>query len=142
MQKHLHKRVGLIMIAVAVVTILIILWSALGVGFYLKPPHEKLLTRWKADLAQLEKAQKLPSQWNDIREIQLRSDNSPIQEWLPQIKAPIQTNPNGRYRLEIFLIHWIEKYKYGVVVEYNLIDLTSNNKVWEFGRTYPLGFIY
>ncbi len=142
MQKHLHKSVGLVLIAAAVVTVLAVIWSALEVDFYLKPPHEKFITRWKADLTQLEKAKKLPSQWNDIREVQVRSDNSPIQDWLPKIKVPISTNPNGRYRLEIFLIHWIENNKYGVVMEYNLIDLVTNNKVWEFGRTYPLGFVY
>lgn len=141
-QQEMHKKVGLVLILVAVGTIIAAAWSSLGISYYIKPPQEKLLTRWQEDLTQLEKGKYLPKQWSEISEVEIRSDNSPIQEWLPTLKAPIQKNPQGRYRLEIFLIHWIEKYKYGVVMEYSLIDLTSNNKVWELGRTYHLGYIY
>lgn len=138
----MNKRAGLLLILVSIVSIIWISFSYFRVAYWIKPPKEKLEITMTEDFRNLEKAHSLPSAWKDIKEVKIRGDNSPVQEWIPKFRIPVSRNPNGKYCLEMFLIHWIEGSRYGVVVQYNLVDLTDNNTIWELNRTYKLGFIY
>lgn len=110
--------------------------------FWLLPPHQKLSIALRKDLANLEALKKLPKGWDQIREIIVKTDNSPLSEWAPKTFLPIPVNKNGRYKLEIFFVLLLDGHRYGTVAEFNLFDYETNNKVSEFGRTYRLGFIY
>jgi hypothetical protein len=136
------KLIGLALVMISLVAILWIAYGQLQIDFWRKPPHEKLSTIWTEDIATLTKSKKLPKEWNEIKEVTVKTDNSPLHEWLPKIKPPIPTKINGRYRLETFFVLLLDGNRYGTVVEYDLIDISSSNKVWELGRTYKLGLFY
>ena len=150
------KKIGLILLLASLVAIVWIAYVQLGVSYYTKPPYSKLIASWTDDVHNLEKMKKLPKEWSEIRELDIKGDNSwPIQDWLGKIrdqkpkpgseslqKPPIKLNPKGRYKLEVFLIHWIEGYRYGAVIQYHLVDLATTNTIWELDRTYHLGFVY
>ena len=138
----MRKNIGIILLLISLTCLGCMAFFYFRVGFFLKPPHEKLLVSWREDVQLLEESKKLPKEWGEIREITINSDNSPVHDWLDRIKPPIQKNPRGKYRLEAFLNQWIEGYRYGVVIQYKLIDMTNSNTVWELGRTYKLGFQY
>lgn len=141
----MHKKVGLILILGSIILIASLAWSMFGVSYWLKPPHEKLIVTWTEDLANLEKAKKLPQEWSEIREINITPDttpNSPISEWLTKVKAPIKLNPEGRFKLQTEIYYQIEGYRYGVSIQYHIEDIATKNTVNEFGRTYRLGFVY
>jgi hypothetical protein len=138
----MRKNIGLALLVSAVVLICIYLYRHYHVAYWIKPPAEKFLVSWTDDVQLLEKNQKLPKEWKDIKEISVKGDNSPVQEWIQKIKPPITKKATGRYRLEVFIIHWIDGYRYGTVVQYDLVDLVTNNTIWEISRTYKLGFIY
>lgn len=126
----------------ALALIIYIVAHAYNIEFWAAPPAEKFVRSWRADIASLTSKNKLPKQWSDIKEIRVQTDSSPAQNWVKDLVVPAQTKPNGHYRLEIFVIHWIEGYRYGVVVQHNLVDLANNNTVWEMNRTYKLGIVY
>lgn len=136
------KRVGAVLIAASVLIALLLTFTALRLDYWLAPPNEKFVRSWQDDIALLQESKRFPQEWYEIKEVNIRSDNSPAQEWIENLKAPITLNPNGTYRLNVFVIHWLEDIRYGVVVQYNLVDLRNNNTVWELGRTFKLGFVY
>jgi hypothetical protein len=138
----MRKYIGLSLMFAALVLIGVGLYRHYHVGYWMKPPAEKFLISWSEDVQLLEKTQKLPKEWKEIKEISIKGDNSPVQDWIQKIKPPITKKASGRYRLEIFIIHWIEGYRYGTVVQYDLVDLVTNNTVWEISRTYKLGIVY
>ena len=129
--------VGLIIIC-AVVFML----YTLKINFWLATPAEKMAMTWSEDLKLLENSRKLPPQWKDIREVSVKADNSEIQNWLKDLHPDIPMVKNGNYRLEVFLVFLIEGYRYGAVAQYHLVDLRTNNTVWEDGRTFKLGIVY
>ncbi len=141
-KKHLNKRPNLIATAVAGIVLAFLAMFLLKIDYWLLPPAKKMAASWKADIDMLEKSGKLPKQWKDIREVTIKADNSQIQEWLKDLQPPIHRNREGNFRLEVFLVHWIEGYRYGAVVQYHLVDLRNQNTIWEDGRTFKLGFVY
>lgn len=152
----MQKQIGLLFFLVVLTAAAWVTYTTMNLGYYAKPPYLKLITTWNEDLRNLEHAKKLPKEWSEIREIEFNGDNSwPTQDWLAKIreqkpkpdsegthKPAIRPNAKGHFKLEVFLIHWIEDYRYGAVLQYHLVDLTTNNTVWELDRTYRLGFVY
>ncbi len=117
----------------------------LRVDYWIKTPEKKFAYSLLHDLSLLKKSGSLPSVWNDIKEISLSSDQSPAAEWIKQkqIQSLIPLNKSGRYKLQIYVMHWIEKYRYGAIVQFHLVDTKLNdNTIWELGRTFKLGIIY
>lgn len=112
------------------------------VGYFIKSPKDKFQLTWNQDLELLKRSGSLPKQWESIREIVIRTDDSPIQDWLNPKSLPIPKNPQGTYQLDILFTHWIENNRYGVVIQYDLFDSKSKNLVWSLGRTHTLGFVY
>ena len=136
------KNLGLILIVAATI---MSLWAAsaiFNVSYWLLSPEQKFYKSWQADLALLEKSKTLPKQWSLIKELTIKAANAPAQDWIAINRPPIKLNPSANYRLDIFVIHWLEGYRYGVVIEYNLVDLRNENTIWELGRTLKLGWVY
>lgn len=149
----MQKKIGLLLLFLAIFGAAAFAFKKSGASYYIKSPYAKLMSRWSDDIRLLQRVDKLPKQWAEIKELEIGGDNSwPTQDWLEKIttsaKAEINSvlsikkNPNGRYKLEVFLVHWIEGYRYGVVVQYHLVDLATTNTIWELDRTFKLGIVY
>jgi hypothetical protein len=152
----MQRNIGFVLSGAAVVAIIWIAYISISTSYYVKTPYSKLITSWTDDVHVLEKSKKLPKEWSEIKELEIKGDNSwPIQDWLGKIrdtkakpgseasqKPPIKLNPKGHFKLEVFLVHWIEEYRYGVMLQYHLVDIASKNTIWELDRTYPLGYFY
>jgi len=138
-----RKGMGIGLIVAAMVLGLLSWFLVSGGQFWLLKPKEKFLTAWKTDLQALNESGKLPEAWKNIREVAIRTDNSPAQDWIVNIQPPIATNPNGTYKLDVFIVHWLEGYRYGTIVTYSLMDTRNNNNtVFELSRTHRLGIVY
>ena len=139
----MNKKLASLLFIAALFIVFCALWFPLRGSFWVSSPQKKFELAWRNDVELLQNSRMLPKQWDQIREIRLSSDNSPVQGWLSQVKPPIHTDPNGRFRLDIYFLHWIEGYRYGVIVNYRLEDLANkNNTVWEQARTFRLGLVY
>lgn len=139
----MRRGLGLLLFLVAICTLGWILLSIFRLDFWLLPPKQKFLRAWYEDIKLLEASKKLPSEWNEVREIVIRSNNSPAQEWIAgTLSPPIRKKPTGTHRLNIFVIHWEEGNRYGAIIEYSLIRLSDQNTDWELGRTLKLGIVY
>jgi hypothetical protein len=138
-----RKGMGLSFIFVAVILAVAAWFLVAGGQFWLLTPKEKFLSAWRTDLRLLEQSKSLPAEWKNIRTISVRTDNSPAQDWVINLIPPIATNPNGTYKLDIFIVHWLEGYRYGAIMTYSLIDTRNNNNtIWELSRTHKLGIVY
>ena len=72
-----------------------------------------------SNINNLNKSKKLPKEWGEIKEVLIKTDTSPLHDWIPLIKHPIQTNINGKFRLEIFFVLLLDEPRYGP--EFNLL---------------------
>lgn len=138
----MRKGIGFILLIVALASLGLVSYAVFRVDYWLAPPPEKFKRSWYEDVQLLEKSKSLPKEWQSIREISIKADNSPAQDWIAELTAPITVTKDGHYRLDVFIIHWIEKERYGVVIQYNLVELKSQNTIWELGRTLKLGIVY
>ena len=137
----MRKGLGVILILGALIAVCSALAHVYSLNYWLLPAKEKFKTSWANDIKLLEESKKLPQAWSEIKDINVRTDNSPAQDWIVNFRSPIQTNPKGTFRLDIFIIHFIQNDRYGAVIQYNLVDLKNGNTVWELARTLKLGFI-
>lgn len=112
------------------------------VKFWISSPEKKFALAVAEDLKLLEKSHFLPPGWQKIKKIDLTSDASHVSNWLNSHTFEIPQKKDGEYILEIFVSEWIDGYRYGALVEYDLVDIKNKNTVWELNRTYKLGILY
>jgi hypothetical protein len=119
-----------------------ILFFATNARYWTLPPAQKFSISVAEDLNLLEQKHFLPEAWQKIQKISLTSDASHVSNWLDEKSFQIPLHQNGEYVLEIFVSEWIDGYRYGALVEYDLVNIKNKNTVWELNRTYKLGFLY
>ena len=137
----MRKGFGLVLVLVGLIIIGAVGAYAMKADYWLLSPRDKFLRSWREDLTRLQKAKTLPTGWDHVRTINVRSDNSPAADWVDALKARIPTDPSGTYQLNIIVIHWIDGTRYGAIIQYNLTDTKSGNTVWEISRTLHLGYL-
>lgn len=99
---------------------------------------KKLEHLWQQDLENLRQAGKLPKAFRQIQSIRLIPGSEQAQDWLKKIQVPIPVQKDGNYLLEILVLSWNEGEVLGAIIQYNLVELPSQNMLWELGRTFLL----
>ncbi|MDZ4084814.1 MAG: hypothetical protein U1E10_17865 [Bdellovibrionales bacterium] len=136
------SHVGIVLLLSSLALAALIALVGFNQRYWLLPPPEKFEQSWKADLDLLAKT-KQGEMLKRVAKIRLRSDgHSPASDWIEKIKAPIETNKAGDLLADVFVIHQIDGHRYGVIVQYEFIQLKDENKVGEFARTLWLGVYY
>jgi hypothetical protein len=136
------KPTGWVLLATSATLVFLAIYFGLQQRFWLLPPPEKLEFVWNEDLKLLQNTRHA-SLLQDVREVKLRTTaHSPAQDWLPKVKAAVPTKKDGKLILDVFLIHQIEGHRYGVIMQYALLDAKTGNMVDEFARTLWLGIYY
>ncbi len=100
------------------------------------PLYKKLESQWSEDVETLERSGKMPAAWFDVSEIELFGGTPETKGWLKRIEVPVRPNKEkGRHKLEVLVVVWEEEGKHGALIQYNLVDLKSQNMIFELGRT-------
>lgn len=137
----MRKSLGSILLIAGLLAIGGIAAVSMKANYWLLTPKNKFITSWQDDVRLLRKTKSLPNGWDHIREVEIKSDNSPAIEWGESMRPQLKIDPNGTYKLNVMVIHWIEKNEYGAIVQYSITDLKSGNTVWEISRTLHLGYL-
>lgn len=136
------SHVGIVLLLSSLALAALIALVGFNQRYWLLPPPEKFDQSWKADLALLAKT-KQGEMLKRVAKIRVRSDgHSPASDWIEKIKAPVELNKEGDLLADVFIIHQIDEHRYGVIVQYEFIQLKDENKVGEFARTLWLGVYY
>lgn len=106
------------------------------------PPEKKFAKAWRADLALLKQSGHFPKAWENLSDAEFSSTEATVQDWFKATSLPFMLKKNGGYKLQILAVHYIDKNRYGVMIQYNWIDLKTGNTVGELARTLKLGLIY
>jgi hypothetical protein len=93
---------------------------------------------WQEDLDQLWMTKKLPEGWKSLRMVEYTALDKDSWDWIENRKPSITIDPEGKFKLEILVDTWDDEEGKAALVEYHLIDLTSEDKIWELGRTFPI----
>lgn len=103
---------------------------------------KKFIFVWKNDLNELQKTNHLPKEWNNLSKIYFFgsiNDNKLTKIIKKNIYQIIPINKkNGKFYLTITFNQFEEKQKNYLVLQYEIFEKKSNNKIWELGRTFQL----
>ena len=102
------------------------------------PLYKRLERQWAADVENLESSHKLPKEWFDVGEMEVFGGTPETREWLDRIQIPLKPKKVGAYKLEILVVAWEEEGKRGTLVQYDLVNLKTQNNIFELGRTFIL----
>ncbi len=105
------------------------------IPFYSGDKNAMFYSLWKQDLEKLMEYKKLPYEFGEIEKIEYfpLSDNTRV--LLEKIKAPIKVNPKGKFTLQITFDDWHDEKGHGYLIQYNLLNSSTKNNIWELGRT-------
>lgn len=102
---------------------------------------DRLGVLWRQDFQTLQRLGRLPSGFAQIGKIDVIAANGdPLAKtWKNEIEVPIAVNPKeGLYRLEVLLLSWTEGRQKGAIIQYDLMDMKTDNLLWELGRSFTL----
>ncbi|MCM2280875.1 MAG: hypothetical protein NDI61_03405 [Bdellovibrionaceae bacterium] len=133
---------GFFIVILSLTIVAATLVAAFDMDYWLLPPKQKFAHSWRADLALLEKTKHFPEAWKNLKEIEFTSNESFVDEWYKFTHSPIALHKNGKFKLQVLAVHQIYENRYGVLLQYNWIDLATGNTVGEIGRTLKLGIVY
>ncbi len=100
---------------------------------------ERLESLWKRDLINLIGNKAVPEGFFKVKDINYTFGSQTAEGWVKSIEVPLKKVPQGTFRLDVFVDHWAEGKEYGAVIQYQLVDLSNNDTIWELGRTLTLG---
>jgi hypothetical protein len=103
-------------------------------GWYDKTQSEEIEILWKQDTERLVRNQSLPKEWIQVSEIKYFPLTDSVKELLKKIHPPLATHL-GNYRMEVTIDDWKDGSDYGLMIQYQMFDIASDNLVWELGRT-------
>ncbi len=101
-------------------------------NFVQPKPYAKYFKAWTDDVEILRSKNKLPEQFNDVKEVKISTQNEALRKYYENSPV-IHTKPDGAHILEIFLG---ELEQGGLVVQYDLVNISSGNTIWEYARTF------
>lgn len=127
---------------------LLLVIVGLGIGAYTlkdykwidhRPTQEIFKEVWQNDLNTLQASQKLPEGWSELKMVEFVTTSNQLRELLNFYKPDFHINDAGSFKLEVFLYPWTDGGDSGFIVQYHLIDMVTNNTIWELGRTLKVG---
>ena len=108
--------------------------------YYLQPKQDRLYKLWDADLKKLSEDKNFANVFENVGKIEVHFTDPQVATEFERFNIPFKKNEGKPYILRISVTRWIEKNEYGFLVQHELFDETDN-KVYEFGRTYKVGLI-
>lgn len=134
--KYLLKLFSLIALS-AVLLLGFDIWQNYSINSELSE-SKKFELLWKQDVNKLRKTKKWKSLWRQLKLVEVFPSDKKAKKWMKKIRPPVAPqNPKaGKLKLEVLIMSWKTGGKRGAIVQYNFIDLKSNNMFLEVGRTF------
>lgn len=102
--------------------------------FYNWNEQRHFISSWREDFSKLLSSNEGHPGLKEIKSVKLIATDSDLENLYHQAAIDFKESPQGKYVLEIFMDHVEEDG--GVVIQYDLVDLSSGNTIWENGQTY------
>lgn len=90
------------------------------------------------DFVNLFKQNKLPPQFWDLNKIEFLYHDPELQKLVPPTSLPFRTKNDGKFKLEVETFSAPDENKKIIVLQLNVLDLKSKNKVYELSRNYEV----
>lgn len=106
----------------------------------LQTPPDRFNMFISEDLHSLSLDKRLPKEWQSLRNVVVQINDPALSQWVEKINLPLKRNPAGTTRAEVSIMRWSDSPKYGVLVQIELFDIRTKNKVFELNRNYHIGY--
>lgn len=124
-------------------SVFLIAWALLPANQWLLSPEERTRLVLSQDIQKMMAEEGESSRfWHSLKDIKINYTEAALLHFIREDNLPLQIQTDGKYELHIQMIRWIEGHRYGLVVDFEIYDAESDNKVGEFGRTYHIGYIW
>lgn len=111
------------------------------VQFYRGSKSQRLYSLWDRDIEKLKSDKEFKKMFLNLNEVELTFTDPQVSNELDELKTPIKTTDGTSLKLKVAVIRWIDKNRYGYVLQHEVFD-SNDDKIFEFGRTYKIGFIW
>ncbi|NQZ18128.1 MAG: hypothetical protein HRT44_02550 [Bdellovibrionales bacterium] len=119
----------------------LILFMSPPVQFYKQTPSQRLGSLWSNDIARLKQQDDFNKMLVNVGEVELSFTDPQVEDELSDLKSAIKVTKGASLKIRVDVIRWISGNRYGYVLQHDVFDSTDD-KVFEFGRTYKVGFIW
>ena len=126
---------------VLIFSALTLLYAKSPLKFYMKPKQERLYQLWNKDFQELTKDKKFAKVFSQLGKVEIHFTDPQVANEFEEFKTPFHTKASHPYFLKVSITRWIEHNRYGFIVQHELFD-SSEDKIYEFGRTYTVGLIF
>ncbi len=118
-----------------------VFYSQGPIQYYMKPKQDRLYSLWKEDIDKLSENQKFAEVFQNVGKVEVHFTDPQVATEFERFNTPFLPSKGKPLILKISVTRWIEADSYGYVVQHELFDETED-KIYEFGRTYKVGLIF
>ncbi len=90
------------------------------------------------DLHQLHKQGQIPKYFFQLKNIKWSYHDEDLRKDIPEESIPFKANASGLYNLEVDAFSSQQKTSKIAVIQMNLIEVKTGNKIWELSRNYEI----
>lgn len=103
-----------------------------------RTPAKQLIELIHQDFENLNVRNKLPKEWMKIKKVGINMNSTLAAALLGKERPQFKMSQNGTHFLELEILDVPDTEDPGIILQISLIDLKSNNKIYEIGRTYNM----
>lgn len=133
-----EKLLPLILLCICIVTALALVTAEWSPSHATKTQKLSFSQMVSEDIEFLRLKGRIPKQWDEIQYVAYNFHSEFQQNLINGEKLNIADSPSGKNRLEIEFIDVPDQDNPSVILQMSLFELTTQNKIWELGRTYSL----
>lgn len=77
-----------------------------------------------------------------ITNIEMTTTDQQFKDLIDKTKIPFHKAQKGNYTLKLQFMPWIEDMKYGYLIQHELYETETQNKIKEFNLNLPIGYLW
>ena len=114
-----------------------------NISYWRLSPSMRTELIWKSEIDKItKKSPELRKPLLLLKEIEMTTSDQQFKDLIDQTRSPFSKSLKGSYTLKLQFMPWIENMKYGYLIQHEIYDTNTQNKLKEFTININIGYLW
>ncbi len=114
-----------------------------NISYWRLSPSKRTELIWKSEIDKItKKSPELRKPLLLLKEIEMTTSDQQFKDLIDQTRSPFSKSLKGSYTLKLQFMPWIENMKYGYLIQHEIYDTNTQNKLKEFTININIGYLW
>lgn len=132
--------IGIILILVATG---LLAYEKLNLSYWRLSPEKRTELIWKSEIEKINRrSPELRKAFLLLKDIEMTTSDQQFKDLIDKTRSPFTKSAKGNYTLKLQFMPWIEDMKYGYLIQHEVFESQSQNKIKEFTININIGYLW